>query len=276
MVGKGIGEQLSALRDKLREPVAATRTQHAARTNQPALDYSSPFAASDLDKKALASGLLDNSRSTSSQPRHEHHPADPRWSARVKHRQHLTRRGLPYGGSFSSASTARRTNHCYNCKARVDSQIHDLCSICSQLNIICPNCGSCGCGYGSMSQVADEIEIGDDVASWLVSEGGIIVFPEAVAGVPESAIMSSRRDAYERYLQSATRREKRAGALKNAWHRCEECGNPRAGLHVHHKTYKRFGGGELPEDLQVLCADCHYRHHEFAAAHVGYIRGDPA
>jgi 5-methylcytosine-specific restriction endonuclease McrA len=35
-------------------------------------------------------------------------------------------------------------------------------------------------------------------------------------------------------------------------------------LHVHHKTYARFRK-ELPEDLEVLCADCHMKKHAMSA-----------
>jgi len=79
------------------------------------------------------------------------------------------------------------------------------------------------------------------------------------------------------YTSPAWRKLKKA-AKERAGHRCEyryrkedhlfalghhlipawdgRCGQTE-GLHVHHTTNVRFGGGELPEDLQVLCEDHH-------------------
>lgn len=42
---------------------------------------------------------------------------------------------------------------------------------------------------------------------------------------------------------------------------CEECGAVDV-IHVHHLTYKRFGGKERQEDLKVLCEPCHMALHE--------------
>lgn len=48
--------------------------------------------------------------------------------------------------------------------------------------------------------------------------------------------------------------------LGRADHKCESCGQRNATLDVHHKTYERLGF-ELPEDLEVLCRDCHEIEH---------------
>ncbi|MCC6317246.1 MAG: HNH endonuclease [Gemmatimonadaceae bacterium] len=124
--------------------------------------------------------------------------------------------------------------------------------------------------------MASDIDFGDDVESWLVNENGVLVFPGSVAGLPADEAANERRAAYAEYLKSSVWRAKREGALKNAWFRCEECGDQDAGLHVHHVSYDRVGGAELPKDLQVLCEDCHYHHHAFARAYMDYVRGRPA
>jgi hypothetical protein len=63
---------------------------------------------------------------------------------------------------------------------------------------------------------------------------------------------------YEVYLQTPEWILKSRQA-KEQWHKCQECG--RSGeLHVHHLTYERRGE-ELPEDLIVLCKDCHAKVH---------------
>ncbi len=41
---------------------------------------------------------------------------------------------------------------------------------------------------------------------------------------------------------------------------CQQCEFPYE-LNVHHKTYERLGDERVPEDLVVLCASCHMRHH---------------
>lgn len=74
----------------------------------------------------------------------------------------------------------------------------------------------------------------------------------------------------KKYYASSAWKLIRSDALDRANHRCEyvecwgfpfvEVGTRRylrcettTGLQVHHKTYARFGGEELPDDLQVLC-----------------------
>lgn len=68
---------------------------------------------------------------------------------------------------------------------------------------------------------------------------------------------------YEIYIHSREWREKADAALVRAGHRCERCGADRwfVRLEVHHVTYVRLGC-ERPEDLEVLCHDCHRRHHD--------------
>jgi 5-methylcytosine-specific restriction endonuclease McrA len=41
---------------------------------------------------------------------------------------------------------------------------------------------------------------------------------------------------------------------------CQACGNRKPPLHVHHKTYERFGK-ELLTDLVGLCDTCHKKVH---------------
>ena len=65
---------------------------------------------------------------------------------------------------------------------------------------------------------------------------------------------------YNEYLKSEHWQEVRAGALERAGNRCQLC-NRAARLHVHHRTYERRGC-ELPDDVIVLCADCHKLFHD--------------
>lgn len=67
---------------------------------------------------------------------------------------------------------------------------------------------------------------------------------------------------YDKYLQSELWKKVRAAALWHAGGKCQLCGQPHAQLEVHHNSYNRLGGQERPEDLVVLCSDCHRRHHK--------------
>lgn len=70
-----------------------------------------------------------------------------------------------------------------------------------------------------------------------------------------------RRAEYKAYLASPLWQEKRKVALERAEHRCQLCNRTKQ-LDVHHRTYERFGGEELPGDLTVLCRGCHEHFHD--------------
>ena len=64
---------------------------------------------------------------------------------------------------------------------------------------------------------------------------------------------------YEKYLQSESWQNKVREVKRRAGYACLLCMSPHR-LEVHHRTYDRMGN-ELLEDLVVLCATCHQRHH---------------
>ena len=60
---------------------------------------------------------------------------------------------------------------------------------------------------------------------------------------------------YREYLISEAWRARADAAKDRVGHRCQVCyGTER--LEAHHRTYKRLGH-ERPEDITVLCRDCH-------------------
>jgi len=63
---------------------------------------------------------------------------------------------------------------------------------------------------------------------------------------------------YYAYLKSREWQFKRQTALDRAGYRCQVCNRSSTDvtLEVHHRTYERLGD-ELPDDLTVLCRDCH-------------------
>lgn len=67
---------------------------------------------------------------------------------------------------------------------------------------------------------------------------------------------------YSEYIRSDAWRHSpaRLSELQAAGYRCRLCnadGTQESPLHVHHRTYERFGN-ELPSDLTALCKECHY------------------
>lgn len=66
---------------------------------------------------------------------------------------------------------------------------------------------------------------------------------------------------YDEYLQTEQWQEKRKAALAAAGYRCQVCNADDRELHVHHRTYERRGN-EVPDDLTVLCCECHQLFHE--------------
>ena len=65
---------------------------------------------------------------------------------------------------------------------------------------------------------------------------------------------------YKEYLETDHWKKTRAKALKKANYKCELCNSTKE-LNVHHKTYGNRGK-EKPEDLIVLCHNCHAKFHD--------------
>jgi hypothetical protein len=76
---------------------------------------------------------------------------------------------------------------------------------------------------------------------------------------------------YDDYLQMPIWKRRRQVALDAAGGRCQAC-NIATNLHVHHRTYDRFGS-ELPSDLTVFCASCHAKFHNKPAPSKIHVNG---
>lgn len=70
-----------------------------------------------------------------------------------------------------------------------------------------------------------------------------------------------RRDAYRKYLKLPEWKLRAKLAIQRADYKCERCGSP-FNLAVHHLTYEHLGH-ERPEDLVVLCRNCHSAIHGY-------------
>lgn len=75
---------------------------------------------------------------------------------------------------------------------------------------------------------------------------------------------ANRGDRYRVRMATPQWRAERALALQRDHYRCTNCGSE-AQLVVHHDNYDHVGD-EWPEDLRVLCWDCHDREHQRRAA----------
>lgn len=66
-----------------------------------------------------------------------------------------------------------------------------------------------------------------------------------------------RLDYYE-YIASSEWKQKANAAKERAGYRCQVCNRHKKEvvLDAHHRTYERLGN-ERPEDITVLCRDCH-------------------
>jgi len=76
--------------------------------------------------------------------------------------------------------------------------------------------------------------------------------------------LTIKQELHREYLKSPLWKRIRQVALDHYGSICGKCGKD--GFDVHHITYKRWGGNEKIEDLQVLCRDCHSAIHAIERA----------
>ena len=73
----------------------------------------------------------------------------------------------------------------------------------------------------------------------------------------------SSHDEYLKYLQSLEWKVIRQRMLDHVGNKCQRCGRSGPKLEVHHKSYTNLGHEVIPEDLEVLCRDCHEGTHVY-------------
>lgn len=64
----------------------------------------------------------------------------------------------------------------------------------------------------------------------------------------------------QKFYNSIEWKEIKEGLFEIRGDTCERC-KKKKGIQVHHLTYERFGGDELPEDLLIVCRGCHMKEH---------------
>jgi len=72
----------------------------------------------------------------------------------------------------------------------------------------------------------------------------------------QTSKLSKKQKAYNKFIQSPEWQAIRVNLFSIRGKKCEQCDSVDR-INVHHKTYKRFGGKENPEDLLILCNKCH-------------------
>jgi len=102
-------------------------------------------------------------------------------------------------------------------------------------------------------ELADE-EIEKDPKFWAMLFG----FGRKIFARGETDQATWKRN-YDDYIASKPWKDKAEAAKARVGYRCQTC-NEKVSLNAHHRTYERLGN-ELPEDITVLCADCHSKIH---------------
>ncbi|MBX3060138.1 MAG: HNH endonuclease [Anaerolineae bacterium] len=95
-------------------------------------------------------------------------------------------------------------------------------------------------------------------ANAIRSVAGQVTVPQLKQFIIQKEQETQKSVRYREYIQSAAWRKKAEEAKARAGNRCQVCNRSRAEvqLEAHHRTYERLGN-ELPEDITVLCRDCH-------------------
>lgn len=95
-------------------------------------------------------------------------------------------------------------------------------------------------------------------ANAIRSVAGEVTVPQLKEFILQKEQETQKSVRYQEYLKSTTWRKRAEEAKARAGNRCQICNRSRAEvqLEAHHRTYERLGN-ELPEDITVLCRDCH-------------------
>ncbi len=103
----------------------------------------------------------------------------------------------------------------------------------------------------SLAECDSWMELRENVSAFLYSFRDLANW-NVVLLAPKTAIN------YKEYIISNAWQEKAKAAKSRANWKCQVCNesNDKVVLDAHHRTYERLGD-ELPEDITVLCRDCH-------------------
>lgn len=98
---------------------------------------------------------------------------------------------------------------------------------------------------------------------WCHQKDGPVITKDLKTGTITKEFKERTLGAFQyqnEYLKSAHWKTIRWHALCDANFICQKCRLPKFPLNVHHKTYLRRGN-ENPDDLIVLCRECHEQEH---------------
>jgi hypothetical protein len=112
------------------------------------------------------------------------------------------------------------------------------------------------CGFRHLGQLACERLAYLDTVAEAVRSGEI-----SDRVLKSDIVIVLKHMNYQEYLKTPHWLSTREKARIRAHNRCQICNSDERQLQVHHRTYERRGE-ELPEDLIVLCDECHKIFHE--------------
>jgi 5-methylcytosine-specific restriction endonuclease McrA len=81
-------------------------------------------------------------------------------------------------------------------------------------------------------------------------------------------------DRYDQHISSPQWKNLKRKVIEQRGNRCERCGRESASLELHHVHYRSLGS-EQPEDVELLCRECHTAADEARAAKSRPKRDDP-
>jgi hypothetical protein len=131
-------------------------------------------------------------------------------------------------------------------------------------------CPVCGFEYNRITNI-EKIKGNDNYKAGWGGRGDLTVIKirgecghdwEICFGFHKGQILAFSRDIenldYYEYIQSSVWKQKAESAKGMAGYRCQVCNKNKdeVVLNTHHRTYERLGN-EKPEDLTVLCKECH-------------------
>lgn len=105
-----------------------------------------------------------------------------------------------------------------------------------------------------------------DYWAWMFSDEGRIEYQRQMQKIQDEQRKRWHAGRFHRWAENHDRRiphGTRVAVLMRANEHCERCGKfvyagtVPAQLELHHRTYERAYGRELPEDLLALCRNCH-------------------
>lgn len=109
-----------------------------------------------------------------------------------------------------------------------------------------------------VSSVSSAVNVANSYVIQQKRKNGVIGFDDVLQNKDESKEWKNNKSPYNDQLNTPQWKAFREFIFAVRGRKCESCGKP-SSLHVHHREYikNRFAWEYLPNEVMVLCADCH-------------------